>query len=78
MTLQTVKVLRLCLKNELRLADGRQRCSRQTVGFAQINAYMTDGRILPEPPVSERMRVMVNHVKKYANIRAKNRHKGSP
>lgn len=40
-------------------------------GFAQINAYMTDGRILPEPPVSERMRVMVNHVKKYANIRAK-------
>lgn len=39
--------------------------------FAQINAYMTDGRILPEPPVSERMRVMVNHVKKYANIRAK-------
>lgn len=33
MTLQTVKVLRLCLKNELRLADGRQRCSRQTVGF---------------------------------------------
>lgn len=64
MTLQTVKVLRLCLKNELRLADGRQRCSRQTVGFAQINAYMSDGRILPEPPVSERMRVMVNHVKK--------------
>lgn len=52
------------------LMVGRGALGRPWV-FAQINAYMTDGRILPEPPVSERMRVMVNHVKKYANIRAK-------
>ena len=32
--------------------------------FSQINAYLEHGRILPEPPVSERMRVMVNHIKK--------------
>ena len=48
------------------LMVGRGALGRPWV-FAQINAYMTDGRILPEPPVSERMRVMVNH----ANIRAK-------
>lgn len=29
--------------------------------FAQINAYMNEGRVLPEPPVSERMRVMLRH-----------------
>ena len=45
------------------LMVGRGALGRPWV-FAQINAYMTDGRILPEPPVSERMRVMVNHVKK--------------
>lgn len=32
--------------------------------FSQINAYLSSGIILPEPPVSERMRVMVNHIKK--------------
>lgn len=32
--------------------------------FSQINAYLEHGRILPEPPVSERMRVMVKHIKK--------------
>lgn len=32
--------------------------------FSQINAYLKDGVILPEPPVSERMRVMVEHIKK--------------
>ncbi|MCH5191358.1 MAG: tRNA dihydrouridine synthase DusB [Oscillospiraceae bacterium] len=32
--------------------------------FSQINAYLEHGRVLPEPPVSERMRVMVNHIKK--------------
>ena len=31
--------------------------------FSQINAYLEHGRILPEPPVEERMRVMVNHIK---------------
>lgn len=30
--------------------------------FQQINAYLADGRILPEPPVSERMRVMCKHI----------------
>ena len=32
--------------------------------FSQINAYLQNGIILPEPPVSERMRVMVKHVRK--------------
>lgn len=32
--------------------------------FSQINAYLEYGRVLPEPPVSERMRVMVSHIKK--------------
>ena len=31
--------------------------------FSQISAYLHDERILPEPPVSERMRVMVNHIR---------------
>ncbi len=30
--------------------------------FQQINAFLSEGRILPEPPVSERMRVMCRHV----------------
>lgn len=30
--------------------------------FQQINAYLADGRALPEPPVSERMRVMCKHI----------------
>ncbi|MBQ6864371.1 MAG: tRNA dihydrouridine synthase DusB [Clostridia bacterium] len=29
--------------------------------FSQINAYLTDGTILPDPPVSERMLVMLRH-----------------
>lgn len=32
--------------------------------FSQINAYLHDGTVLPEPAVSERMRVMLRHVKK--------------
>lgn len=32
--------------------------------FQQINAYISETRVLPEPPVSERMRVMVHHVQK--------------
>ena len=35
--------------------------------FSQINAYLEHGRILPEPPVTERMRVMVNHIKNIWN-----------
>ena len=33
-------------------------------GFQQINAYLNDCIVIPEPPVSERMRVMVKHIKK--------------
>lgn len=31
--------------------------------FSQINAYLNSGTILPEPPVSERMRIMLSHIK---------------
>ena len=31
--------------------------------FSQINAYLQHGVILPEPPVSERMLVMIKHIK---------------
>lgn len=31
--------------------------------FSQINAYLQHGVILPEPPVSERMRIMVKHIR---------------
>lgn len=31
--------------------------------FSQISAYLHDERVLPEPPVSERMRVMVKHIR---------------
>lgn len=30
--------------------------------FSQISAYLKDERVLPEPPVSERMRIMVKHI----------------
>lgn len=49
--------------------------------FSQINAYLEHGRILPEPPVAERMRVMVNHIKticeykgKYVGLREARKH----
>ncbi|MGN0539541.1 MAG: tRNA dihydrouridine synthase DusB [Candidatus Fimenecus sp.] len=49
--------------------------------FSQINAYLEHGRILPEPPVTERMRVMVNHIKticeykgEYVGIREARKH----
>lgn len=45
------------------LAVGRGALGRPWV-FSQINAYMNEGRYLPEPPVSERMRVMLSHVSK--------------
>ncbi len=44
------------------LLVGRGALGRPWV-FSQINAYLNEGRILPEPPVSERMRVMVKHIK---------------
>lgn len=30
--------------------------------FSQVNAYLNNGTIIPEPPVSERMRVMIKHI----------------
>lgn len=45
------------------LMVGRGALGRPWV-FSQINAYLQHGIILPEPPVSERMRVMVEHVRK--------------
>lgn len=45
------------------LMVGRGALGRPWV-FSQINAYLRNGIILPEPPVSERMRVMVKHVRK--------------
>lgn len=43
------------------LMVGRGALGRPWV-FQQINAYLNDGRVLPEPPVSERMRVMLYHI----------------
>lgn len=43
------------------LMVGRGALGRPWV-FQQINAYLNEGRILPEPPVSERMRAMLNHI----------------
>ena len=30
--------------------------------FSQINAYLNHGTLIPEPPVSERMRIMLKHI----------------
>lgn len=43
------------------LMIGRGALGRPWV-FQAVNAYLNEGRILPEPPVSERMRVMVKHI----------------
>ncbi len=43
------------------LMVGRGALGRPWV-FQQINAYLNDGKVLPEPPVSERMRVMLYHI----------------
>ncbi len=43
------------------LMVGRGALGRPWV-FQAVNAYLREGRILPEPPVSERMRVMVKHI----------------
>ncbi len=45
------------------LLVGRGALGRPWV-FSQISAYLKHESILPEPPVSERMRVMVMHIKK--------------
>lgn len=45
------------------LMVGRGALGRPWV-FSQINAYLNHEIILPEPPVSERMRVMVKHIKR--------------
>lgn len=44
------------------LIVGRGALGRPWV-FSQINAYLQNGIILPEPPVSERMLVMIKHIK---------------
>lgn len=44
------------------LMVGRGALGRPWV-FSQINAYLQQGVILPEPPVSERMLVMLKHIK---------------
>lgn len=44
------------------LMVGRGALGRPWV-FSQINAYLQNGIILPEPPVSERMLVMTKHIK---------------
>ena len=44
------------------LMVGRGALGRPWV-FSQINAYLQQGVVLPEPPVSERMRVMIKHIK---------------
>ncbi|MBQ3523923.1 MAG: tRNA dihydrouridine synthase DusB [Clostridia bacterium] len=51
--------------------------------FSQINAYLEHGRVLPTPPVSERMRVMIKHIEKlceykgdYVGMREARKHAG--
>lgn len=40
--------------------------------FSQINAYLEHGRVLPAPPVSERMRVMIKHVETICGYKGEN------
>lgn len=51
--------------------------------FSQINAYLEHGRVLPEPPVSEKMRVMLKHIETlceykgdYVGMREARKHAG--
>lgn len=51
--------------------------------FSQINAYLEHGRVLPTPPVSERMRVMIKHIETlcqykgdYVGMREARKHAG--
>jgi tRNA-dihydrouridine synthase len=31
--------------------------------FSQINAYLKDGTVIPEPPVQQRMEIMIRHIR---------------
>ncbi len=51
--------------------------------FSQINAYLEHGRVIPEPPVTERMRVMLKHIEtlcgykgNYVGMREARKHAG--
>lgn len=62
------------------VAVGRGAMGRPWV-FSQINAYIDHGVLLPEPPVAERMRVMLCHVRKiceykgdYVGVREARKH----
>ena len=51
--------------------------------FSQINAYLEHGRVIPEPPVSEKMRVMIKHIETlcqykgdYVGMREARKHAG--
>ena len=51
--------------------------------FSQINAYLEYGRVLPTPPVSEKMRVMIKHIETlcqykgdYVGMREARKHAG--
>ncbi|MBQ4645219.1 MAG: tRNA-dihydrouridine synthase, partial [Clostridia bacterium] len=51
--------------------------------FSQINAYLDHERIIPDPPVTERMRVMIKHIEKiceykgdFIGIREARKHAG--
>ncbi len=51
--------------------------------FSQINAYLEHGRVIPEPPVTEKMRVMLKHIETlceykgdYVGMREARKHAG--
>ena len=50
------------------LLVGRGALGRPWV-FQQIEAYLRHGTLLPEPPVAERMRVMVQHIKQICDYK---------
>ncbi len=64
------------------LMVGRGTLGRPWV-FSLINAYLADGTVLPEPPIEERMAVMLQHIEKlcenkgdYIGIREARKHAG--
>lgn len=50
------------------LLVGRGALGRPWV-FSQISAYLKHERVLPEPPVSERMRVMIKHIERICDYK---------
>ncbi len=51
--------------------------------FNQINEYMKNGNIIPDPPIEERMNIMLNHIEKlckykgeYVGMREARKHSG--